>query len=96
MYSQGIGRFDLKQVLAMGEKDLNALNTHLSTNTFICGEQFSHFDFFAYALIKNIDNSEMFTELSLLIKPFTYLAAYQKRVNKQLVKGHKLRQLKSA
>ncbi len=96
MYSQGIGRFDFKQVLAMGREDLSALNTHLSINTYICGEQFSHFDFFVYAIIKNIDNSEMNTELSLLIKPFTHLRDYQKRVEKQLANGHQLGQLKSA
>ncbi|WP_019614829.1 glutathione S-transferase family protein [Psychromonas ossibalaenae] len=87
LYAQGIGRFNLEQLLELAEQDLKALNVHLADNAFICGEVFSHFDLFAYALIKNINSCEINTPLSELSRQFKELCRYQQRVEAQLAPG---------
>lgn len=84
LYSQGIGRFSLEQVLQTGRADLKALNDHLAVNQYICGETFSYFDLIAYATIKNINSQQMKTALTSVIQEFQPLLAYQQRIEKTL------------
>ncbi|MCE2593696.1 glutathione S-transferase N-terminal domain-containing protein [Motilimonas cestriensis] len=84
LYSQGVGRFSLKQVLQAAEQCFVALEAHLSKNTFICGDTFSRFDLFAYAIVKNIDNHDMPTPLASIIEGFSQLKLYQARVEQAL------------
>jgi glutathione S-transferase len=80
LYSQGIGRFSLDQVLQLGREDLNALSIHLSANKYICGDTFSYFDLIAYATIKNINNPQMKVALTAVIQDFQPLLDYQQRI----------------
>jgi len=80
LYSQGMGRFSLEQVLQAGRADLKALSAHLSANKYICGDTFSYFDLITYATIKNINNQQMKIALTAVAQEFQPLLDYQKRV----------------
>ncbi|MCP4325035.1 MAG: glutathione S-transferase family protein [Psychromonas sp.] len=80
LYSQGIGRFSLEQVLHAGRADLKALSAHLSVNKYICGDTFSYFDLIAYATIKNINNQQMKIALTAVIQEFQSLLDHQSRI----------------
>ena len=80
LYSQGIGRFSLEQVLHAGREDLKALNCHLSENKYMCGDSFSYFDLITYASVKNINNQQMEIALTSVIEEFQPLLDYQQRI----------------
>ncbi len=84
LYAHGLGRFSLEQVLQEGEKDIAALSTHLATEPFICGDKFSYFDFFAYAIIRGINSRDMPTPLTDIIKAYPSLDDYLQRVKAKL------------
>lgn len=87
LYSQGLGRLTEQQVYQKGEADLKALNDHLNQSTFIGGDRLCHIDFFAQALIRNINNSDMPTRLSKIAAKYQGLEDYCLRVEQALISG---------
>ncbi|MFC1235889.1 glutathione S-transferase family protein [Vibrio sp. F74] len=85
LYSQGIGRFTLDEILLEGQKDIQALNAHLTYHLFICGEKLGYFDLFAYAIIKNIDSQDMPTQLTEVVRQYPQLSDYISRVESELL-----------
>lgn len=88
LYSQGMGRFSLEQVVQAGRADLKALSAHLSVNKYICGQTFSYFDLIAYATIKNINNQQMKIALTAVIQEFQALLDYQRRIETVIKNSH--------
>ena len=84
LYSQGLGRLSEQQIYQKGETDLKALNAHLTQSKFIGGEVLCHADFFARALLRNINNTEMPTRLTKIADKYQALSAYCLRVEKVL------------
>lgn len=87
LYSQGIGRFDFEQIMAEGNKDLMAINSLLSEQSFIAGEQFSYFDCSAYGVLKSIVNQDMPTPLTDIAAQYPHIRAYLQRVEESLPRG---------
>jgi len=88
LYTQGLGRFTTQQILLEGDKDLQALSDHLSANRFICGEQFSRYDLFAYVMIISINSKDIPTRLTEYIQKYPVLLEYQQRVEAELAIGY--------
>jgi glutathione S-transferase len=84
LYSQGVGRLSAEDVYQRGNKDLNALNDYLSDSKFIGSNTLCHVDFFAWALLRNIDNHKMPTKLSNIASGYANLEAYCLRVEAAL------------
>ena len=84
LYSQGLGRLSEQQIYQKGETDLKALNAHLTQSKFIGGEVLCHADFFARALLRSINNTEMPTRLTKIADKYQALSAYCLRVEKVL------------
>ncbi len=65
------------------------LRVILARRTFICGDKFSHCDFFAYAVIKGINSRDMPTALTKVIQNYSPLDDYIQRVEAELERAGK-------
>lgn len=80
---QGFGRFSLEQVVELGLQDLTALDNHLNNNTFICGDNISHYDFYADAIISALFSNDLPIAITKYEHQFKFLKTYQERVAKE-------------